>query len=272
LNRDKVRHFFRTRFVVMSEILGYAMSGAIFIGVLASLFIQVDTVAKTGGRIHPSYREVVADSDALVIEYLARSGENVVSGQPIVRVALDKATQNLILARRHLSSTAELLGPNSDNASLAALHGVRTALEALPPPDGGRILSAAHDGVVQHVIDPNDMDIIPKGTPLAILFNHSVLALEAVLGNSNADSQVVEGQMVRVTIPEVRDTLAGHVTGVQTEDGITRVSVEFEDVSLHVQEHFRALLPDDEQVPSQQVEANIVVGHESLFKQMFGRK
>jgi len=245
---EKLRHLLWTRFIVISEILGYAMSGAVFIGVLCSLFIQVELVSKAGGTIHPLYEEVVTDSDALVIEYLVNSGESVVTGQPLIRVAIDEPTQHHVMVRRLLTATAALLEANVTADSDTALKNVRDALLALPLPAEGQIISATSDGLMKQTVEPAELSLVPQGTPLAIVFNPSVLVLEGTLGTSNTDGRVVEGQLARVT-----------------------VSIEFENLSPQVQEHFSDSLSDNVHVVSQDVATDIVVGHQSLFKQMFGR-
>jgi len=259
-------------FVVLMEMVGYVMSAAILVGVLYSLFVKVEILAHANGVVRPESDIVAAPDEVLLLRYLAPSGENVIAGQPVCQVVVETAAKDALVAKRKLSAVATLLQTREDSKLDAVLTNVREALGDLPADVGAETLSAPRAGILQHAVESGADVPAPAGDPLALVHDMTRLRIEGVLESLNAE-KVAEGQQVRLTIDPIAEPFMGYVAAVSRSGETRQVLLQFQDVPEAVQHHFHKLLFDAE-TPSAlpAVRAAIIVGHRSLFRQMFGRR
>ena len=267
------RQWFSKRFVVISEILGYTLSAAVGLGVLYSAFLEVEILARVKGELRPSCMEMKVDADALPLEYLAASGEGVAKGQPVLRVAADEASRRRMLVRCQLETTVATLESDSSHESQVAIEDARRALAALPPVDEKvETLTAPCDGVFRQLADIRKNDVVPSGKTLALVCDMSELLLEISQDASPVDSRVADGQMARASIPALQESLVGHVATSTVADTSGGFSIKFQDVPQAVRDYlFTGLFGEGKGLPNS-VDAEIVVGHQSLFRKAFGRR
>jgi len=263
------KHWLSRRFVVLSEIVGYVLAALVGAAVVYSMLTKVDVVAKISGEAKPSASELTLDRDALLTAQLAAPGSDVVGGVPILRIAADPKDQRRILARRRLTAAIVDLEAEADEQSRAALDESQRALEVLPLPAQEEDLAAPAAGFVAYRADLADVGTIPAGEALAIVYQSDRLLLETTLGDTAADQLVAPGQEVRATVPESGDRLTGRVVSVDPE---RKVLVAFSDIPEEVQKRIRAAVLDESALRLPVLNAEVVVGSQSLFKQMFGKK
>lgn len=261
------------RFVVLSEIIGYTLSAAIGLGVLYSVFVEVEVVARVKGELRPSCTEIKAESDTLFVEYLAASHGNVRKGQPVLRVVTDAAARRRILVRRQLEATVAALASDPTGESRAALEDTRRALATLPPVEGKtETLTAPCDGVFQQMPDMGKDGVIPAGKALALVYTMSELLLDASPEASAMDSRIADGQEARMTIPGTQERLAGRVILADGAAASKGVTIQYDDVPETVRGRVSTLWFGKDREALKTVEAEVVVGHQSLFRKTFGRR
>jgi hypothetical protein len=267
-----LRQWFVKRFVVISEVVGYAISALVGAGVLYSLFVQVEVLSTVTGELRPLSCELKAIGQMLPVECLAASGTEVTQGQPVLRVTSDRSGQQVTLARRGLQTSVAMLEQEPGAESKTAIEDARRALAALPPVASVEILAAPSGGVVKQLVDADKSDVVSAGEPLAVVYDISQLVLAGPLGNSFADGRVAKGQEARVTVPELGERIIGQVTAVDSVDGKKTVSVQFSNISPAVRDYARSVVFGENAGKPNSVRAEIVVGRQSLFRQTFGRK
>jgi hypothetical protein len=261
------------RFVVISEILGYTLSAAVGLGVLYSVFVEVEILARVKGELRPSCMEIKVDADVLLIEYLAASGEDVAKGQPVLRVVVDEASRRRMLVRHRLEATVAALESDSSGESQAALEDARRALAVLPPVEEKvETLTTPCDGVFRQLADIRENNVVPAGKALALVYDMSELLLDISPGASLVDSRVADGQEARATIPEAQERLIGHVVTATITDTSNGFSIRFQGVPQADRDHMFTLLFGENKGVLGSVDAEVVVGHQSLFRKTFGRR
>jgi multidrug efflux pump subunit AcrA (membrane-fusion protein) len=266
-----LKNWFIRRFVVICEIVGYALSGLIGATVLYSLFVQVEIHVRITSQLAPVSTPVRAESDALLVEYLISSGQNVEEGQPVCRIEDDPEMQRRALARHRLEEAVAVLSQSASGDS-AALERARQALEALPKPGTGVLIHAPSSGVIMNLKDLNQFDLVRKDEDIALIYDPAKLALSGSLGTSKADAMVAANQVARVKLPEFPEPLVGRVEAVESTDSTKLVTIRFDNVPQPVQQHFSTLLLEKDNAPLPSVTAEVIVGHQSLFSETFGRK
>ncbi len=263
----RLRQWFLKRFIVISEIIGYALSAAVGLGILYSVFVEVEILTKVKGELRPSCMEIKEGADALFIEYLAASGEHVAKGQPILRVSVDDASKRSILLRHQLEEAVASLESDSSGESQASLEDARRALAALPPAEEKvETLAAPCGGFFQPLAGVRENDVVPAGSALARVYDMSVLRLDSVQG----DARIADGQEARAVIPGMQERLVGQVSVIMAPSN--HVSISFQDAPQAAREIMFASLFGKSEEKLDAVEAEVVVGHQSLFKKMFGRR
>ncbi len=272
LRRLALKQWLLERFIIISEIIGYAVTAAVGIGVIYSLFVRVEVIARVEGELHPARTEVVADADVLPINSMVSTGQEVKRGEPILRVARDETVQRRVLTRRRLEAALTLLETKPDRDTGVALGETRRAIAALPPPDTGEILTSPAEGILKQLVDPNLEATVSAGKPLAVVYDLSQLQFDGRLGASTADQKVAAGQTARVAIPGVPVPIVGHVESVNAGDTSKTVTIRFDDPSPEVRELFQARILGQGEPDAMSVHVDIVVGSQSLFKEVFGRK
>ena len=266
------KQWFAKRFVVISEIIGYTISIAVGIGVVYSLFVRVEVTARVEGDLHPARTEAAARTDALLIDYMVSTGQEVKQGQPILHAALDDASQRRVQTRRRLEAAVALLEAHPDGDAPAALEETRRAIGALPPPETGEIIPSPTDGLFKELVEPGQEELTPAGKPLAFVYDMSQLRFDGPLGASATDQKAAEGQTARTTMPGIPAPILGRVEAVNTSATPKTVSIRFDGISPEVRDYFYARVFGQEQPSSSSAHADLVVGYQSLFKQIFGRK
>lgn len=263
----------QSRFVQLTEIVGYSMSAVVGIGVVYSLYVQVEVIARVNGELRPLSAEVKADGDAIPIEYLVASGDEVVEGQPVMKVAIDEESRRRLKARRWVEAAVAVLASGSSSGDSSALESARATLALMPQVDEAVILAAPATGMFWQEVDATQAPVVPRGEALACLYDMRDLVFEAPLGSQPTVTRVAEGQDTRgtVSISGQQQKLVGRVLDVVGVETKKNVSIRFVDVPQVVRDAvFRPLYGENNE-KLEPVSVEIVVGHQSLFKQVFGR-
>ena len=265
------RRWLEQHYVVLTEIGGYAMAVVVGTFVVYSLFVTVEIVVPASGTLHPPFVDVSADAEAIPIEYVVLSDQEVTAGQPVCRVVLDASAQHRLLTRWKLESAIAMLEADPDTQP-ATLETVRNVLATLPSTEDSAVLEAPGGGWLKHTAAPDEGILIPPGQAIARIYDLKQLVLEAAVASSNTDHTISVGMKVRMTLEDFPEPILGNVAAVaDSENGQEKVTVLFEGIPADCQNHFHALVfsQDKDNLPS--VDAKIIVGRRSFFKELFGR-
>ena len=269
--RTHRRSWLTKRFVFLSEVLGYSLSGAIFVGLIVTLFIKVDVTVPAMAELQPTCRDVTHPGDFLIVEYLAANGATVTVDQPIARVLLDPDAQQQTLARRRVLESVSLLENGGSAESAAASKELNRALANLPPIKDFESIVSSWGGILKLEEAPGRAGVIPGGTALALVCDLKTLEMRTQIGNSKGGDAIVNGQRTRVVIETLDSIMMGEVAEVLRGDDNTGVRLEFSDIPPIVQDHFADAIVSDSPSDPLVLQANIVVDSRSLFMEMFGR-
>jgi biotin carboxyl carrier protein len=175
----RLQKWFSRRFVVISEILGYTLSAIVGLGVLYTVFVDTEVLARVQGEIQPSSVAMKADTEVLLFEYIVKSGDSVKQGQPVLRVVADQASQQRIHARRLLETAVAALEIGSGADSSASLEAARHALAVLPTgKDQVETLTSPSDGFFFVPTESGQGDAISKGKNLALIYDLTQLSMD----------------------------------------------------------------------------------------------
>jgi len=282
MERRIPKRWLARRYVFLAEVTGYTLSGIVGLIVLSTFLVKVEIIAEGSGIVGPVSTDIVADTDALLTEYLASTGDEVLAESPVCLIATDSADRLQALARRDLEATILALEQAPSLIASDTLTHARAAFATFPPNERGEEITTPESGMLRCLIDPQRSGVIPAGVPLARVYDVTRLVLDAPLGQSGAADMVAEGQVVRMELFEQvegdgkgageRQQLHGRVQTISTDGAAKRVVVYFADIPAVTREHFRSMLRDDGEDALPTVSVDIVVGHRSLFKDVFGRK
>lgn len=259
------------RFVFLSEVFGYCLSGAIFLGLITTIFIRVDVEVKATGELKPVCFGVTHPRDFLLLEFLVTDGDSVVADQTVARVQLNTTAQRRSLARRQLLESVSLLESDAAAESDAALQELKRALAKLPPIEDFESVITSQSGVLRRELLPWQDGILSGGTLLARVCDPRTLEMHARLGESEGGHRIGVGQRALVVIEDLDAVLTGEVVEVSRDESDARFRLEFQAVPAEVQSRFRESFVGrtDDEFPS--LQADIIVGSRSLFMEMFGR-
>jgi hypothetical protein len=265
------RSWLTKRFVFLSEVLGYALSGAIFVGLIVTLFVRVDVTVHATAELQPTCRDVTHPGDFLIVEYLVANGATVTADQPIARVLLDPAAQQRTLARRQVLESVSLLENGGSAESAAALNQLKSALANLSPIEDGKSIVSSWGGVLRLEEVQGPAGVLPGGTALALVCDLKTLEMRTQIGESEGGGAVAVGQRTRVLIESLDAVMMGEVAEVHRDDHYTGVRLEFSEIPPIVQDHFANAIVSDPTSDPLVLQVNIIVGSRSLFMEMFGR-
>ncbi len=269
--RANRRSWLTRRFVFLSEVLGYSLSGAIFVGLIVTLFIRVDITVRATAELQPTCHDVTHPEDFLIVEYLAENGASVIANQPIARVLLDPVAQQRSLARRQLLDSVSLLEDNEADGSAAALIELKRALANLPPIEDSKSIITSWSGVLRHEGAPWQSRVMSGGTPLALVCDFQTLEMRARIGESDGGDDIAVGQRTRVVIESLDALMVGEVAEVHRNEPYNDIRLEFSEIPSIVQGHFFEAFVGDPNGDPLVLQADIIVGSRSLFMEMFGR-
>ena len=240
--------------------------------VVYSLFATVEIVVPASGTLHPPFVDVSADAEALPIEYVVSSDQEVTAGQPVCRVVLDASAQHRLLTRLKLESVVAMLEADPDTQP-ATLETVRNVLATLPSTEDSAVLEAPQGGWLKHAASPDVGVLIPPGQSIARIYDLKQLVLEAAVASSNTNHTVSAGMTVRMTLEDFPEPILGSVATVADgENGQEKVTALFEGLPEDWQDHFHALAFSQGKDDFPSVNAEIIVGRRSVFKEIFGRR
>ena len=257
------------RFVVWSEVFGYALCLLVFAGVAATALIDVDVTTPLSGEIHRDCSDLTAGADVVVVEYTVADGERVSRGQPVIRAIREHIVQKQWLARAtvaaSLASVESEMGPDSD-ASVR----LRRALAQLPEPAAPETVTAPRDGAFLPVRSREHPAIVPRGSPLARICGERFVAV--VLVDRSAASRIVAGQAAAAFVTATGETLSGRVASVRPLPRGVEVRVEFASILPRTLALLRRDHVSDAQArTAPAVQLNVTVDRRSLFTEMLRR-
>jgi len=268
--RIPFRQWLSHRFVFVCEVLGYAIIAVVGIGIVYGLLARVEVVASATGPVEPPTVDVVAESECLVTECLVVRGAAVEKGTPIARVVEDPEAQRVTQASVKLHEALALLEQGSKSESQAVAQ-VRGALSELTVPEAITLTAPAAGRLKQeHNTGPGTP--CPSGGVIARLYDLSQLTMQGTVESRSAE-KVVVGNLCRLTLPEGAEVPEGTVEAVKKEGKTAKVTLRWKEVPLAVQDLYAAaLFGDGKGAVIESARADIVVGHESLFRRTFGRR
>ncbi|HIJ73178.1 MAG TPA: HlyD family efflux transporter periplasmic adaptor subunit [Candidatus Hydrogenedentes bacterium] len=272
MKREGFRRWFVKRFVTLCEVAGYGISAAVGIFIIYAVFARREILATANGTLAAPAIPVSYHEDALVVEFTAASGDELAPDAPLCRIVTDASAQRLMQAQRKLADVVDLLEQNEDPTSQAALANVQAALARCSADLETITLRAPATGILKIGPDAQKSEVIRAGAPLAMVYDLTRLELVGTLGNSTKADRVADGQPVRVRVPELDDVVHGRVEEVRREGDTASVVMRFEGVSQAARAHFATVLKTQPAPAVQNVEAKIVTGRRSLFRQIFGRR
>jgi hypothetical protein len=259
------------RFVLLSEVLGYCLSGAVFLGVIVTVFVRVDVIVHAKAELRPKCHDVTCPEDFLLVEYLVANGEHVVAEQPIAHVLLGNTAQQRSLARRQLRESASLLEHEAGTNSRAAAEELKRALAILPPIEDIESIMTSHSGVLRHNHVPWEDGVLSGGTPLALVCDLQTLEMKGKLGDSRTNDRLAVGQRARVFMDDLREVVMGDVVEFHRGTNEIDFRLEFTGVSPKIQDYFRDKFVSAPVGASLVLQAEIIVGSQSVFTEMFSR-
>jgi hypothetical protein len=269
--RTHRRSWLTKKFVLLSEVLGYSLSGAIFVGLIVTLFIRVDITVHATAELRPTCHDVTRPEDFLIVEYLVADGATVIADQPIARVLLDPAAQQRTVARRQVLESVSLLENGGSAESAAALKELKRALANLPQIEDCESIVTPWSGVLRHEEVPWRAGTIPGGTALALVCDLKTLEMQAQIGGSEGGDAIAVGQPAGIVIERLNAVMMGEVAEVHRDDHDTGIRIEFTEIPAIVEDHFADVIVNDPSSDPIVLQANIIVGSRSLFMEMFGR-
>lgn len=259
-------------FAAIMETIGYALCGLVGIGLLYSLMTKVDVLVPCEGSLMASAESAEAPVESVVAEWLVQPGQQVSAGQPLCALAVDPSARDKARARHSLNAAWEELAALTDTESQSIAVQVRSALDALGPPQGLQMLNAPKSGICVPAGPAFRAELLKQGEVVAHIVDESRLVM---FGNVPASefAKVTVGNMARVTAPPSGTPLEGRVVDVikGTPD---KVSLYFEPIPESLREAYLAsfVASEADTTDSFACKAEIVLGRTSLFKSLFGRR
>lgn len=266
------RRWVEQHFVVVAEVIGYAVTVVLVSFLAYTLFVSVEITVTGTGTLRPVCTDVTVDVEALPVEFLVSSGQEIAAGQAVCRVVLDPRTQRRLMALERLDAASALLDLDPD-VPRATLENIRNLAAALPTADGKATLDASESGWVKWSVDADTLDPVPPGEPLARIYDLTWLVVEATVPAAKTNRVIEPGMSVRVKLEDFPGPVVGTVVTVTDgEDDQRNVTARFEAIPEAWQEHFHALVFDEGADEFPPVTVEVVVGHRSLFREIFGRR
>jgi len=261
----------KRKFVILSEVLGYALASAVFIGVIATLFIHVDVSVKATAELRPICQDVTSAEPFLLVEYLVANGENVVAGQPVARVLVDKAAQQRSLARRQLRASLSLLEAEPGSGAAVAAKRLREALAHLPLSEDFETITTSYPGFLRHIHVPWEDGVLPGGTAAALVCEFQTLEMKGRLITTAVAAKLAVGQRARAFAGELGGVLTGRVVEARHGPDGTDFRLEFTQTPSATQNFIRKRFMNSTDGNPLTLQAEIIVGRRSLFMEMFRR-
>lgn len=269
----RYRRWLNARFVAIVEVIGYLLSAVVGVAAVYSMIAQVEVLARVTGPIAPISALVASDKQAVLIEYLAASGNEVKAGDAVCRVATSPEDRARVLAQRHYRAAVAALEAVPSSSSVAEQ--ARSLLTALPAPEAPETLTAAVSGLLKTLPDPSRDEAAAAGSPFALVYDLGTLELAGPLEPANSE-RVAVGQTARVTLPNYPVAIEGAVVSVREGEVPAEppksVTLRFQNTPEEVRKTLRDILSTSDVFPPIPIRADIVVGHQSLFRYMFGKK
>lgn len=265
------RRFFNQRFVQAVEVFGYLVCAMIALGLAYAVWAKVDIVVQLEGVLIAPSTAIYAPGDVAVTAWAVEAGQPTEAGALVYAYVSDPAQRDTARARTLIAGAMEALKGNHSATQAAADHCAR-ALEALPAVEGEVRVTSPTAGIAV----PSPLAAlgatVPQDTVVARVVDVTRLQLEGSL-TGNAAAQVEEGNPVRVTDPLSGKDLVGEVARVERENVTANVVLAFVQVPNETAEAYEHdVLNPDPASPPARVRARIVVGQQSLFKSVFGRR
>lgn len=258
---ETLKHWFMTHFIVIAEVIGYVISLSVILGAVATVFISLDVTTSLNGALAPQATQVTAEEDCAVVQYNVDSGETVKLGDTLCHIVVGEEQIRQARAARKLQEGLELLG--QEGQALA-----QTPAQ-LAVPDGTPV-HAPTPGLF--VAAPSGLrgDLIPERSPVAAIYNPSVLVMRGILSTKEAES-IRPGMPATVTHPAASEVLEGEVAAIETVEDGTAIELLFTDLDEKVEQAFADSLKADDPSAAIELRAKIVSGRQSLFSRLFGR-
>ncbi len=261
----------KRKFVVLSELLGYALASAVFAGVIATLFIQVDVSVKATAELRPICHDVTSVRDFLLVESPVANGGHVVVGQPVARVLVEMAAQHRSLARRQLRASLSLLEAEPGSSAGVAAKRLREALADLPSSEDFETITTSHAGFLRQIHVPWEDGVLPGGTAAALVCEFQTLEMKGQLITTAVAAKLAVGQRARAFAGELGGVLTGEV--VEARHGLdgTDFRLQFTQTPSATQDLIRERFVNSADGKPLLLQAEIVVGRRSVFMEMLRR-
>jgi len=255
-------------FAILAEVAGYILSLAVLAGVLYTVFVRAEILASVEGELHPVSSTIESDASCVVLQYLAASGALVKAGDPVCRVVTDPQQHQAALVELHLAEAMHLLDGVQQGRFKEFADDSRPVLDALRNGEHAETLVAPVPGVFKPMRDSSFIGVVPPRTPLAAIYQFDALELHGDVQNGKTQD-VRPGQLARLELKEWPASLSGAVKEVDQQTPATAATLRFDDPPEDVRNGLRAIVLGEGNLPK--VKAEIVTGHHTLFKQIFGR-
>lgn len=265
---EKIVLWINKRFIFLVEVAGYGISLILGLGAIYSLFTYDDVYAHANGSLIPTSESLTITQKCVIYNWAIESGDKVEEGTPVARIVTDETSFQRLLATQHLANAIISLN-QAGNSSVRELNILRNVLEDIDEIPPIQTIHSPGRGIIIVSMESELHEELVPGRTLATVYNLNSLLCAAVLESEKTD-KVEEGQVVRLTVPELEETIVGQVVGQpEHKDGET-IQFQFDKVSNNVQQFFRDLVIS-EPISFPEVRASVVVGRRSLFAKLFGR-
>lgn len=269
--KRSIKHWFLTRFVTISEVIGYALALGVIGFAIVTWFIQVDVTVAVRGKLQLDETVVALDSDAVLLAYQAGHGDPVAEGAPVARVAERENDRTLALGLRKLEAAVGLLKRTADADIAALVAGTEGRDLKAASRVQGSVLEAPAAGLLEQVAEVGDQ-IVPGGVTLLRIHNPAALRLEGAVP-AGKEEKVAVGMPVRVTHETTGETIVGEVVGLVVQDDTTTARVRFDSPPEAVKTHLRdVLFGDAAEEEADSVTASIIVDQQTLFSRLFSKR
>ncbi len=267
-----IRRLLNQRFVQTVEVFGYLLCSLIGLGLAYSLYVKVDVVVPCEGTLAIPSSEITAPDQLTVTAWAAEAGRPVATGAALCSYVSDPAQRDRARARTLLAQSVVILAKDPDPGAKAAADICKHALEAVSGVDAYVSATAPKDGVLIPAPAALPGAVLAKDALLARVVDLSQLELNGALVGGPA-AEVEQGNPVTVTDGLTGAKLTGEVASVTKEGNAAELTLKFSPLPQELAEKYKqeAMHPETATPPAR-VKAFIVVGQQSLFNSVFGRR
>lgn len=267
------RPWYRWRLVTLAEVAGYAMTIAVIVVLVYTLFVEVEMTIEGTGLLEPALAAIETQEPTLLVSFLASDGEWVAFDAPVCAVFVEPAAQRRYLAQEHLRLALKNIEADSQSSN-DTLKALRIALDAGPDPGEPTIIRAPQKGWIHCEPGIGQFEILSAGRTLAQFYNFNRLMLEFLTrpdGKEGPKASV--GNLVRVRWAALSKPLLGKVTKTEDIDSQRqKITAIFHPVDQEARDSLYTLIFDGIGQEFPTVEGVVIVGHRSLFRALFGRR